>query len=275
VAYIYHQLDRHREGIEKVKEYLERSPDKSYWYREWVELAIYAGDTVDAERAIEQALRRVDDHEERRRLLIDAASQYHYFAEDRDRAEELYRSALEVEANEAEDEALRGLGWVLLARRDYQGAEETFRRAMMIDPDDWQPRWGVLVSLSAARRYDDVIAAAKEMLAILDKKPGLVEKHPMYLWLYPSWVEAAILLGDETETERAIEEGLRRCTNDRQKTRLLLQVALSYLKLGNWTKSAESLDRATELYGGVDEDDDSYEWVLAGFLHRPSRRGDA
>jgi tetratricopeptide (TPR) repeat protein len=302
--YLYHQVGRHRDGIEKVKEYLQRSPNKPYWYRAWVELAIYAGDTIEAEKAIEQAMRRVDDPEERRRLLIYAASRYQYLVQGRGRAEELYRSALEVEAKGDEDQALRGLGWVLAARRDYQGADEIFRRAMTIDPDNWQSRLAVLNSLSEARRYEDVNAYAKELLVILDEKPGLVEEDPGYLWLYPTWVGAAISLGDEEETERAIEDGLRHCTTDRQKARLLQQVSFSYRELGNWSKSAEAmirargatpdpdedpdlavqsgrhhlifgeLERAAEFYGKVPEDDDYYWSVLNGMVEIQQRRGD-
>ncbi|MDX1389106.1 MAG: tetratricopeptide repeat protein, partial [Acidobacteriota bacterium] len=239
---VYSALNKIDEGLATTRRLLEANPEDLSWYREWIGWLVRTGDRSRLDAGVAEAVELTRDPAARRDLLVTLGSDL-YEIEAYDDAERYLRQALEFYVDGDDSGILNLLGWVLHDRQRNREAERRFREALELKPLLMPSLSGLLEILTEERRFD-------EALEFFGAK---VAEHPDHLPLYDHWIRSAVLAGDAGELERAIEQGLEKCRNSRQKAHFWLRVSWAYNSAGNPAERLAAAKKAVAALEGADD----------------------
>ncbi len=247
---VYSRLNKIDEGLATTRRLLDANPDDLSWYREWIGWLVRTGDRSRLDAGVTEAVERTKDPAARRELLVTLGNDL-FEIEAYDDAERYLRQALEFYVDGDDSGILNLLGWVLHERQRNREAERRFREALEIKPLLGPSLSGLLEILTEERRFD-------EALTFFGAK---VAEHPNQLSLYDYWIRSAVLAGDERGLERAIGQGLEKCSTNRQRAHFWLRVSWAYASAENPAQRFSAVKKAAAALEG--ESDALVESTLA------------
>jgi len=231
------------EFFARIKGMIDKDRGNLLLYRFWMQGAIRSRDEKEIEAAMAEATARHVSEEEKRELLKAAAQSY--MGSDRAdvaRAEDFYRKAQAAEPGHEDVDIAMGLGGVSWRRGAYAEAEKRFTEALTTDPKN-TPALGALNSLSQRdHRYQEALGRVRIA----------VQADPENPVLYREWVKAAIAIGDRAETERAMQEALKRHTEGHSLRLLYQSAAWAYSDQWNPEKLEECARKALDAVPGCE-----------------------
>ena len=230
---------------DKVQGLVRRGPENPTWYVKWARALLQQGDAEGAEEVVQEALFRVQDPQDRRRLLKDLAWAFIDVSR-RPRAKELLNQALEVEVSGGEDSLHHGLGAIAERDRDLEEAEERYRRALDLNPRNMDTFWGLWNVLRESGRFGELIQLCR----------SVTTRAPDHLTPYARWMFVTLLMGDEEEAERVFRKALAEVSNDSGRATVWRGRAWASDEIGNRVQALEYHKKAAELT-------DESEWRLA------------
>jgi tetratricopeptide (TPR) repeat protein len=240
-----------------VRELARAEPENPAWYVEWFGARMELGDPDGAEDVLDQALARIEEPEARLRLLNGIAQGF-LNASRRERARELLDQALEIEADSGKVDILETLSRIAREEHDHDEVERLCREILDERPRSFDGYWGLWGTLRNQERFSDAILKFRSLIA---KTPD----HPLF---YEAWMEAALRLGDEEETQRAFRELLSQASSDSTRSGAWSRLAWTYDRLGHAVRALEYRQKEAE-FG----DDNSF--GLGRALYRLGRLDEA
>lgn len=165
-------------------------------------------------------------------------------------------------------EILNELGWYYYDKKDYQSAQETFRKVLKTEPNnDYAIKWRV-ISLRLLRQFDEALKLAEHSKQLIpDINELLIQEAYIYIDIhnnekaigifkdilksddknedaYIGLILAYQLTKDIPEAEKIISAALKKFTHN---SRIFYQIYWFYNEQGNYTKADEYLSEAIKV----------------------------